>query len=154
MLTLALAAIALAIGLAVFLGIIALALKLFEYGVAPIVDYALGRLFPLLLIPGALPVLACAVFVIGLAFVRKFRDPGQFLMGLFVVVLGILCFWQLPAVLGALRPDARGELEGPLLIVGLIVSLFLLVCGVQLMAMGEWVGNRRNVDDDEEYLQE
>ena len=54
------------------------------------------------------------------------------------VALGFVCLWQLPKVMARLpTPEARVELEAPLLIVGLIVSGFLLVCGFQLMGSCE-----------------
>ena len=70
--------------------------------------------------------------------------------GLTAVALGFVCLWQLPKVMARLpTPEARVELEAPLLIVGLIVSGFLLVCGFQLLGSCEWVREQEEGDDDE-----
>jgi len=71
---------------------------------------------------------------------RKFRPRGRFIMGLFGVALGFVCLWQLPWLMAALRtPEARVELKGPLLIISLIISAFLIVCGFQVMGSCKWV---------------
>ena len=102
--------------------------------------------------PGALPIFVVAVVAIGLAVARKFRpeDKGLFLMALFCVALGFVCLSQLPRLMAALpTPEARVQLEAPLLIVGLIVSALLIVCGFQLMGSCKWVRVEDVSDDDE-----
>lgn len=95
------------VGLLVFFGVIAVGLKVFEYGVEPIV-------------------------------------------GVSAVALGFVCLWQLPKLMAALpTPEARVDLEGPLLIVGLIISACLLVCGFQVMGNCEWVRNQQGGDNNE-----
>ena len=88
------AAVSLGIGVLVFLGMIAVILKVFEYGFAPIFDpivsYVGGGFFRLLLMPGGLPILAVTILAIGLAFARRFRDPGQFVRGLSGVSLALV----------------------------------------------------------------
>ena len=144
MLTLAVAAGVLLVGVLVFLGVIAIALQVFEYGVAPILTYLSGPIFRLILgllfVPGALPALAGATVVVGLALAPKFQPRELFLTGVFVVALGFVCLWQLPRVIAALStPEARVQLEGPLLIIGLVISAFLFVCGFQVMGHCQWV---------------
>ena len=149
-LTLAAAVAVIGVGLLVFLGVIAVGLKVFEYGFEPILEAVSGPLFLLLLVPGVLPVLALTVLAIGLPLSRKFRPRGRFVTGLSAVALGFVCLWQLPKLMARLpTPEARVELEAPLLIVGLIVSGFLLVCGFQLMGSCEWVREQEGGDDNE-----
>lgn len=134
----------------VFLGVIAVGLTVFEHGFEPILKGVSGPFFLLLLVPGVLPVLALTVLAIGLPLSRQFHPRGRFVTGLSAVALGFVCLWQLPKVMARLpTPEARVELEAPLLIVGLIVSGFLLVCGFQLMGSCEWVREQEGRDDNE-----
>lgn len=140
LLVLAAAAAALGVMVLVFLGVIAVTLKVFESGVAPVLSSALGYVshafFRLVLMPGGLPILALAILAIGLPLAPKFRDPGQFARGLFGVSLALVCVWQLFPRLVALLPteDAPAQLEAaPWLIVGFIISAFLFTGGVYLM---------------------
>ena len=139
------------VGVLVFLGVIAVALKVFEYGVEPILAYISGPIFRLilgsLLVPGALPTLAGATVVVGLALSPKFEPPELFLSGVFAVTLGFVCLWQLPRLIAALTPADRVQLEGPLLVVGLIISALLFVCGFGAMGYCQWV---REQDDSDE----
>jgi len=138
----------LGVGLLVFFGVIAVGLKVFELGFEPILDAVSGPLFLALLTPGVLPVLALAVLALGLPLSRKFRPQGRFVAGLSAVAGGFVCLWQFPKLMARLpTPEARVQLEAPLLIVGLVVSGFLLVCGVQLMGSCEWVRGQAGVDD-------
>jgi hypothetical protein len=138
------------VGLLVFFGVIAVGLKVFEYGVEPIVDAVSRPLFLALFIPGVLPALALAVLMIGLPLSRKFRPRGLFVTGVSAVALGFVCLWQLPKLMAALpTPEARVDLEGPLLIVGLIISACLLVCGFQVMGNCEWVRDQQGGDNNE-----
>jgi hypothetical protein len=148
--TLAAAVAVLGVGLLVFFGVIAVGLRVFEHGFEPILDTVSGPLFLALLIPGVLPALALAVLAIGLPLSRKFRPRGRFVTGLSAVALGFVCLWQLPKLLARLpTPEARVELEAPLLIVGLVVAGFLLVCGFQLMGSCEWKRGQDGGDDNE-----
>ena len=72
--TLAAAVAVLGVGLLVFLGVIAVGLKVFEYGFEPILDAVSGPLFLVLLIPGVLPALALAILAIGLPLSGKFPE--------------------------------------------------------------------------------
>jgi hypothetical protein len=148
-LTLVVAVVVIGLTVLMVLSVIALMLKVFEYGVEPILGYVLGRLFPLLFLPGALPVLALLVITFGLIVARKFRPDGPFMGGLFCVALGIVCLSQLPRVMAALPTrEARLELDGLILIVGLVISGFLVVCGFQLIGSCRWV-RAEPLDDDE-----
>ena len=76
----------------------------------------------------------------GFAVTPKFQPRELFLTGVFVVALGFVCLWQLPRLIAALAtPEARVQLEGPLLIIGLVISAFLFVCGFQVMGHCQWV---------------
>jgi hypothetical protein len=145
--TLAVAAAVLLVGVLVFLGVIAVALKVFEYGVEPIFDYVSGPIFRvilgLLLLPWGPPALAGVTVVVGLALAPKCQPRELFLSGVFAVALGFVCLWQLPRLMAALTPEARVQLEGPVLIVGLVVSAFLLVCGFGAMGHCQWVRESR-----------
>ena len=139
-LVLAAAAVAFGVMVLIFLGVIAVTLKVFEYGVAPVLSDALGyvgrALFLLVVMPGGLPILALAILAIGLPLAPKFRDPGQFTRGLFGVSLALVCLWLLLPRMVALLPtdDAPAQLEGiPWLIVGLLISGLLLTGGVYLI---------------------
>jgi hypothetical protein len=142
-LTLAVAVAVLLVGVLVFLGVIAVALKVVEYGVEPIFDYVSGPLFRLilglLLVPWGPPALAGATVVVGLALAPKFQPRELFLGGVFAVALGFVCLWQLPRLTAALTPEARVQLEGPVLIVGLGVSAFFIVGGFGAMGHCQWV---------------
>ena len=149
-LVLAAAALALGVMVLIFLGVIAAALKVFEYGAAPALSYALsyvGRaLLRLVLMPGGLPMLALAILVMGLPLARTFRDPGQFVRGLFGVSLALVCLWLLLPRLVALRPteDAPAQLEGvPWLIVGFSLAALLFTSGVYSM----WSANSSSAND-------
>ena len=150
--TSAVAVAVLLVGVLVFLGVIAVALKVLEYGVEPILDYVRGPIFRLILgllfVPGALPALAGATVVVGLAMASKFQPQGLFLSGVFAVALGFVCLWQLPRFMAALTTPERVQLEGPLLIVGLLISALLFVCGFQVMGHCQWA--RREQDDSDE----
>ena len=148
--TVAAALAAVCVGLLVFFGVIAVGLKVFELGFEPILDAVSGRLFVALLIPGVLPALALAVLALGLPVSRKFRPRGRFVTGLASVAGGFASLWQLPKLMARLpTPEARVELEAPLLIGGLVVSGFLLVCGLQLMGSCQWVSTPDGRDDNE-----
>ncbi len=159
LLVLAAAAAALGVFVLVFLGVIAVTLKVFEYGVAPVLSYPLGYVsrafFRLVLMPGGLPILALAILAIGLPLSRKFRDPGQFARGLFGVALALVCVWQLFPRAFAVLPteDAPARLEGtPWLIVGFLISAFLFTGGVYLMGSansGSANDGDANDDDDQ-----
>ena len=147
LLTRAAGAAVIVVGMLVILGVIAITLKLFEYGVAPVLSYVSGGIFRLLLVPGALPALAAATVVVGLVMARKFQPRGVFLTGVIVVTLAFVCLWQLPRVIAALpTPEARVQLEAPLLIAGLIISVFLLVAGFQVIRRCQWVREDRATD--------
>lgn len=150
--TLAVAAVGLVLGVLVFLGVIAVALKVFESGVAPILTYLKGPVFRLILgvlfLPGALPALMVATVVVGLALAQRFQPRELFLTGVFVVALGFGWLWQLPRLMAALSTsEAEVQLEGPLLIGGLVISALLFVCGIQVMGHCQWV---REEEDEEE----
>ena len=143
-LTLAVAATALLVGALIFFGVIAVALKVFEYGFEPTLTYLSGSIFRFMLgvffLPGALPVLAAATVAAGLALARRFQPRGLFLTGVFVIALGFASLWQLTKLIAALPTgEARVELEGPLLIIGLVLSAFLFVCGFQALGHCRWV---------------
>ena len=150
-LTLAVAVVVLVVGVLVFLGVIAVALTVFQYGVEPIFDYVSGPIFGLivglLLVPWGPPALAGATVVVGLAVTPKFQPRELFLTGVFAVALSFVCLWQLPRLIAALTPEARVQLEGPVLIVGLVVSAFLLVCGFGAMGHCQWVREQHDSDD-------
>src|SRR5688572_21982613 len=142
--TVAAAVLVIIIAVLIFLGVIALGLKVFEYGVEPVLKRALGPLLLLLFVPGVLPALAIAVLAIGLPLSQRFRPQGRFIAGLCAVALGFVSLWQFPRVMGALpTPESRVQLEAPLLIVGLVISAFLLVGGLQLMGSCKWVRKRQ-----------
>jgi len=154
-LVLAAAAAALGVGVLVFLGVIAVALKVFEYGVAPVLSSALGYvsrpLLRLVLMPGGLAILALAILAIGLPLACKFRDPGQFVRGLVGVSLALLGVWQLFPRLFAVLPteDTPAQLDAaPWLVVGVIVSAFLFTGGIYLMADAN-SGSGDDGDDDD-----
>jgi hypothetical protein len=151
--TSAVAAVVLLVGVLVFLGVIAVGLKVLEYGVEPIFDYVSGPIFRytlgVLLLPGALPVLAGATVVVGLALAPKFQPRELFLCGVFAVALGFVCLWQLPRLMAALRPAERVQLEGPLLIVGLLISAFFLMGGFGAMGHCQWVREQDDSDQTE-----
>jgi hypothetical protein len=153
-LTVAAAVAVLLVGVLVFLGVIAVALKVVEYGVEPIFDYVSGPIFRLivglLLVPGVPPALAGATVVVGLALAPKFQPRELFLSGVFAVALGFVCLWQLPRLMAALpTPEARVQLEGPLLIVGLVISAFFLVGGFGAMGHCQWVREQDDSDETE-----
>lgn len=151
--TSAVAAAVLLVGVLVFLGVIAVALKVFEYGVEPIFDYVSGPIFRfivgVLLVPGALPALAGATVVVGLALAPKFQPRELFLSGVFAVALGFVCLCQLPRLMAALTPAERVQLEGPLWIIGLIISAFFLGGGFGAMGQCEWVREQDDSDETE-----
>jgi hypothetical protein len=143
---------AIGVGLLVVLGVIVGVVKVLEYGVGPLLSYVGVRLIPLLFTPGALPTLVIAVLVMGLLLAPRFRDPWLFLMGLTGPILAIVALWQLPRAIGVVRERGAGvELEGPVLIVGLIVCVFLFIGGIQLMSTAKWIGKQKGVsgEDDE-----
>lgn len=157
--TLAIAAVVLVLGVLVFLGVIAVALKVFESGVAPVLTYLSGPVFRLILgvlfLPGALPALTVTTVVLGLALARRFQPRELFLTGVFLVALGFGCLWQLPRLVPALStPEAQVQLEGPLLIGGLVVSALLFVCGFQVMGHCQWVREEEEDEEDEEEGEE
>jgi hypothetical protein len=145
--TLAAAAAVLLVGILVFLGVIAVALKVVEYGVEPIFDYVSGPIFlfilGLLLVPWVPPALAGATVLVGLALAPKFQPRELFLGGVFAVALGFVCLWQLPRLMAAL------QLEGPLLIVGLVISAFFVVGGFGAMGHCQWVREQDDSDETE-----
>jgi hypothetical protein len=148
--TIVAAAMVIGAGVLVFLVVIAAGLKVLEYGVEPVVDYASGPIFRALLTPGVLPALAVAVLLIGLPFALKTDEPAQFIAGLVCVALGLVCFWQLPRLIGLLPTrSALKELEGFLLIGAILLSGFLFFGGVLLIAGCEWTreAGDGNVDE-------
>ena len=151
--TSAVAAAVLLVGVLVFLGVIAVALKVFEFGVEPILAYVSGPIFRLilglLLVPGALPALAATTVVVGLALAPKFQPRELFLTGVFAVALGFVCLWQLPRLMAALTTAERVQLEGPLLIVGLLISAFFLGGGLGAMGHSQWVREQDDSDETE-----
>jgi hypothetical protein len=147
--TVAAAVAVLGVAVLVFLGVIAVGLKVFEYSVEPLLERATGPLFLLLFVPGVLPALALTVLAIGLPLSQKFRPRGRFITGLCAVAFGFVSLWQVPRLMAALpTPESRVQLEAPLLIVGLVVSAFLLVCGFQLMGSCKWVRKGEGGGDD------
>lgn len=130
----------LGVALLVVLGVIALGLKLVKHTVEPLLKRISGPLLGMVFVPGVLPTLAIAVVVIGLGLSQRFRPRGRFITGACAVALGFLSLWQFPRLIATLpTPESRVQLEAPLLILGLVVSAFLLVCGFQLMGRCEWV---------------
>jgi hypothetical protein len=147
--TVAAAVLVIIIAVLIFLGVIALGLKVFEYGVEPVFKRALGPLLLLLFVPGVLPAVAVAVLAIGLPLSQRFRPQGRFIAGVCAVAFGFMSLWQFPRLMGALpTPESRVQLEAPLLIVGLVVSAFLVVCGFQLMGRCKWTRKGDGGDDD------
>jgi hypothetical protein len=72
--------------------------------------------------------------VFGLPFAVRFRSPATFVTGLIATSLGLVCFWLYPVYIGVVQRRFPPDAELPLLIVGGVISLFVFVGGIQLMA--------------------
>jgi hypothetical protein len=119
---------------ATIVGLTFVGLRVSEWTLFPAID----RLFPIVMSqlfrPGVLPVLAVAVLVFGLPFAVRFRSPATFVTGLIATSLGLVCFWLYPVYIGVVQRRFPPDAELPLLIVGGVISLFVFVGGIQLMA--------------------
>jgi hypothetical protein len=127
-----LACVMIVVAVAVFLAVIAVALRLGNWVLEPAIGWVFQLIFPLLLTLEGSLIVAAGIIVLGLPLAKRFRRPERFRHGVLVLALAPATLWPLQYLAGSVDLGFR-EFTALLRVAGFFISATLFAAGLETM---------------------
>lgn len=127
-----LACVMIVVAVGVFFAVIAVALRLGNWVLEPVIGWAFQLIFPLLLTLEGSLIVAAGIIVLGLPLAKRFRRPERFRHGVLVLALAPATLWPLQYLAGSVDLGFW-EFTALLRVAGFLISATLLAAGLETM---------------------